>query len=188
MNAYKVYKYTFPDGKIYVGMTKNTIQERRNCGYQHNQMMKDAIRKYGWESVLTEILENNLSYEEACEKEVKYISLFNATDKEIGYNCSTGGSASYKGVKHSMKYRQHMSDLYKGKVFTNETLEKMRNAHKKERKEVSMFSLSGELIISFGCLGEAAQAVGGYKSNISRACINNKAYKGYLWKLGKVVM
>lgn len=31
----KVYKYTFPDGKVYIGMTTKSLEERRDSGYQH---------------------------------------------------------------------------------------------------------------------------------------------------------
>lgn len=45
---YKIYLYLFPDGKAYVGMTKNSLEERRDMGYQHNKPLQRAIRKYGW--------------------------------------------------------------------------------------------------------------------------------------------
>lgn len=36
----------------------------------------------------------------------------------------------------------------------------------------------------FESLGDAAEAVGGYKSNISRACEEKKIYKGFAWERG----
>ena len=38
--AYKVYKYTFPNGMIYIGCTKNSIKERWYSGYKHNSRME----------------------------------------------------------------------------------------------------------------------------------------------------
>lgn len=57
INIYKIYKYTFPNGKIYIGMTKNSIQYRKDCGYQHNIQLRDAIRNFGWKNISVEILE-----------------------------------------------------------------------------------------------------------------------------------
>ena len=183
---YKVYKYTFPNGMIYIGMTSQSIQHRRNCGYQHNARMKAVTKRYGWKAVKTEVLCDNLSLEEASKKEQEYIEQFNATEENVGYNISKGGKASYYGAKHTEGYKKRMSDLYKGKPFTKEHRENMAKAHAKEYKPVVMRTLNGELVACFNSLTEAASYVGGYKANISRVCQSQKPYKGYLWEFMKV--
>ena len=57
-----VYKLTSPDGLIYIGMTKNSISKRIECGYQHNDRLREAGRKFGWRNFKHEVLESGLSY------------------------------------------------------------------------------------------------------------------------------
>ena len=181
-NNYKVYEYIFPNGMIYVGITKNTIQNRRDCGYQHNERLTKAHRLYGWKNVTTIILEDKLSKEAACEREIEYIKKLKADNPNVGFNVSKGGMSTYAGLKHTEEFKRYLSEKYKGRVFSESSLEKMRAAHKKERKPVIRCSLDGTEIVDFESLGEAASSVGGDRSNITRACISGKPYRGYLWK------
>lgn len=183
MGEYKVYKYTFPNGLIYIGVTKHSIQQRRDNGYGHNPQLREAIKSFGWKSVKTEILEDNLAEEEAFIKEIKYIKKFYATDPNVGYNKSFGGKTTYKGLKHTDEYKHNMSEKYKGKVFSQETLNKMKQAHRKEYVPVIQFDLLGGKVADYTNLTNAALSINGYKSNISRACKTGKPYKGYIWKL-----
>ena len=89
--SYKIYMYSFPNGMVYIGMTKHTVQYRKDCGYQHNLKLKQAIKKYGWKDIGTTILADNLSKDEAYESEMYYINKYNADNPEKGYNISHGG-------------------------------------------------------------------------------------------------
>lgn len=90
---YCVYKHTTPSGKIYIGITGQTPEKRWNNGngYRHNKYFWKAIQKYGWDNIEHEILENNLTRDEACKKEVYYISRYDACNLDVGYNLSPGG-------------------------------------------------------------------------------------------------
>lgn len=182
---YRVYRYVFPDGMIYVGMTKNSIQTRRDQGYQHNKRLQTAIRSVGWAGLTVEILADNLTREQAEEKEKYFISVFRSDNPENGYNVSSGGKSTFAGLKHSESYKKHMSDLYKGRSFSQETLNKMKESHKPERKEVIQYALSGEELKVFESLHDAADKVKGYAANISRACKSGKPYKQSLWAYKK---
>lgn len=181
MNSYRVYIHTFPNGKFYVGATKNTIQERKNCGYQHNKEMKRLVSLYGWRSITTTIIKDNLTQEEAFELEKETITKLRQTEEDNCLNISSGGKHSFEGAKHTEEYKKHMSERMKGVVFSEETLERMRRGHDKEKVSVSR-TVNGEITI-YESLGKAAESVNGYKSNIKRACINHKPYKGYVWAL-----
>lgn len=181
MKNYKVYMYTFPNGMIYIGMTHHTIQYRRDCGYQHNARLKSAVCEYGWSNVITDVLSDGLSYENACEAEQKFISEYNATDPSVGYNISKGGRCTYKGLKHSEEYKENMRKRQTGKVFSEKTKEKMRKSQKKYSVGVVMFSLDGNIQMHFESQHEAARHVGGHATNISRACKNGTIYKDYKW-------
>ena len=181
--AYKVYRYIFPDGKIYIGMTKNTISQRRDNGYQHNALLKAHIKEYGWKDVQTDILADGLSKDKACQLEQDYIEKCDATNPSIGLNISKGGIQTFKGLKHTSEHRKYMSDLYKGRTFSKETLKKMSIAHEKEKHPVIRIDSNGNTEL-FKSLHEAAKVVNGYPTNIGRACDSGKEYKGYHWMKG----
>jgi predicted GIY-YIG superfamily endonuclease len=72
---YTVYMHKFPNGKVYVGITKNSIYTRwaSGQGYKHNKRMTNAINKYGWENISHIIIAKNISKEEACKLEIEKI-------------------------------------------------------------------------------------------------------------------
>jgi len=87
-----VYKHTFPNGKVYVGQTCSGKTEDRwqgGKGYQ-GQFVFDAIVRYGWNNVRSEILEDDISADEINEREAFYIRKFHAADRAYGYNVSHG--------------------------------------------------------------------------------------------------
>lgn len=89
-----IYKINYPNGKYYIGQSKNL--KRRM--WEHNNFNKAkapcdlAIRKYG-KVTEVEILENfiDISDAELDEREVYWIALYDANNKEKGYNLTKGG-------------------------------------------------------------------------------------------------
>lgn len=178
--AYKVYKYTFPDGKVYVGVTKNSISTRRDQGYQHNKRLQDAIHEVGFKSVTVTILADGLTQNKAFELEEYYIGILQSNDAEKGFNVSFGGKSTFKGLHHSEEHKAYLSDLYKGKVFTPDHIAHLCESHKAERKPVIRMMLDGRTTY-YKSLSDAALNASGFKSNISRACQNGKPYKESYW-------
>ena len=178
--GFKIYRYTFPDGMFYIGMTSLDIAKRRDCGYGHNPKLKKAL-KVGWHNVKVDILDTTDSRDKAFELEEYYIKLFDATNK--GYNISKGGKFTYKGLNHTEDYKKKMSELFRGKKYSDETLSKLRKAHAWQRKAVISLDFEGNVVKRYKSIGDAAEDVGGYKSNIKRACAEQKSYKGFMWKL-----
>ena len=93
MNTYKVYKYTSPSNKIYIGQTNRSLAKRANHGkgYIHSSYFYAAIQKYGFDNFQCEILKDNLTLDEANYWETYYIQLYNTTNRQYGYNISFGG-------------------------------------------------------------------------------------------------
>ena len=181
MNEYKVYKYIFPDGRAYVGVTKHSIQHRKDCGYQHNKPLSDAIKSTGWANIKKVIIADGLTRDDAFAMEKKIIKDDNLTNPSKGYNVSYGGSATFENLKHSEEFKKEISKRLKGRTYSDETLERMRKAHEKER--VPVVCISGTSVVAkYESLHSAADAVRGYCSNISRACNSGRPYKGFLWK------
>lgn len=184
--TYKIYKYTFPDGKIYIGVTKNTVQYRKDCGYQHNKQLQQAIRNVGMSAIKVDILSEVEDRSAAYEEEKRMIALHNATDPDIGFNVSRGGINTFEGLRHTEEHRKKMSNLLKGRRFSEASLTKMRLSHAKERMSVVAIDADGNVVAEYESIHQAANSVGGYPTNIARACKTaGKQYKGYLWRFAK---
>lgn len=122
---YKVYKHTFPNGKIYIGVTIQNPNERwlNGKGYHHNSYMVNAINKYGWENIKHEILFDNLTKEQAEQKEIELISLFKSNKRDFGYNIEAGG---YYNGKMSQETKNKISKKMKGRKLSPEAIEKIK--------------------------------------------------------------
>lgn len=72
---WKVYKRTSPNGRVYIGITKRTLEERMCGGYPNNREFALDIIKYGKENIVSEILEEHSNYDTAIERELYYINL-----------------------------------------------------------------------------------------------------------------
>lgn len=128
---YKVYKHTTPNGKVYIGITQQSVSKRwRNgLGYAHNAYFTQAIMKYGWKNIVHEILFDDMTKEEAERKEVELIAQYKSNQREYGYNIDNGGNSvgkmsdetkqklsdSKSGEKHP-NYGKHLSDETKRKI------------------------------------------------------------------------
>lgn len=155
-NSYYIYKHTFPNNKVYIGITSKKPEYRwgkegKEYWYSNRKMFY-AIKKYGWNNIIHDILFNNLTKEEAHKKEIELIELYNSTDSKMGYNLSTGGHG-FNGLKHtnetktkisvaikehfsSDEARQRLRDSHKGKVHTEEEKTKIRDAQIQRMKSI----------------------------------------------------
>ena len=136
---FTVYKHTFPNGKVYIGITSQKTKDRwRNngLGYKTCKVMYKAIQKYGWENIKHEIIAENLTKEQACQIEIDLIKQYDSTNKTKGYNLSFGGEASAFGMRHSEETKKEFSknrigekNSFYGKHHTEKAKEKNRIAH-----------------------------------------------------------
>ena len=95
--SFCVYKYTNTiDGKVYIGQTRKTLEQRsgsNGCNYFGSRHFFRAIKKYGWDVFVPEVLKDGLTQSEADELERYYISYFDSQNPERGYNITEGGFA-----------------------------------------------------------------------------------------------
>lgn len=101
-----VYRHIAPNGKSYIGITKQNAERRfqNGNGYKSQPVFWRAINKYKWENFEHEVLEKNLTEKEACEKEDYYIKkVFNSLAPK-GYNNAEGGSTGFRLVKPIIQY------------------------------------------------------------------------------------
>ena len=104
--TYLVYRHIAPNGKAYIGITKQNTDRRfqNGNGYKTQQLFWRAIKKYGWTSFKHEILDEHLTEKEACEKEKYYIMEIYKTFAPYGYNVSEGGNTGPKIVTPIVQY------------------------------------------------------------------------------------
>lgn len=200
MNNYYVYKHTSPTNKVYIGITrvKPIYRWRNGKGYEECPRMYRAIKKYGWDNFKHEILFENLTKEEAEQKEIDLIAFYNSTDERFGYNLAKGGNST-KGYKHTEETKLKYSLTHKGKHPWNygkkgysvpnakgkkrsaEVRKKMsENRHK---KAVAQYDLEGNLIAIYPSQIEAERQTGIANTNISMCCRGiYKQMNGYIWK------
>ena len=145
---WSVYKHTTPNRKAYIGITSRDPKKRwhNGEGYKNNKHFYRAINKYGWDNIEHKILFNNFTEKMAKLMEQCLIVLYDAFNKEFGYNLTLGGegvlgyihseetkkkiSESHKGENHSEETKKKMSELHNGKNHSEETKKKMSELQK----------------------------------------------------------
>lgn len=195
--------------KVYIGITGKNPNVRWNngTGYRRTYFAK-AIQKYGWDNFEHIILFSNLTKEEACQKEIELIKLYNSTNSEFGYNIAAGGEIN-SGYHISEERKRHLSDVNKGskhpqygKPKSEETKRKMSEArkgikfsesHKQKlseskkgkiahnRKPVNQYDLSMNFIKHFESLEDAQKELNICKANICRAIKYGRTAGGFKW-------
>lgn len=95
---YCLYKLTFPNGKCYIGITRQNLNDRWLCGHGYKvkkgktSLMYEDIKRYGWKNIKTEVLiDYSMTKEEAAEKEIEYIRRYKSNNPQYGYNIMSGG-------------------------------------------------------------------------------------------------
>ena len=150
MKFYSVYKHTAPNGKVYIGITKQNPKYRwgkEGRGYINNEHFYRAIQKYGWNSFAHEILYTNLEKEEAKRLEIELISRHNSSNPNFGYNNSLGGEAgyynkdSYSEDYHKLYRQEHRDKIiaYLKKYYRdniNKASTENKKYHKKHAQEI----------------------------------------------------
>jgi hypothetical protein len=189
---YTVYKHTFPNGKVYIGITKQKPKKRwaSGHGYSHykyrNRQMFYAIQEYTWENVSKDILFEGLTKEEAYSKEIELIAQYDSTNPDKGYNISPGGYTVSDKQRESIREtsKRKYNDYLQGK---NNHQKKQKNFYEnfiiRARKKVLMFSLDGELISEYESCHDASKKTGILTSMINKSCntLGKFSSGGYLW-------
>lgn len=91
----------FVNGKIYIGKTERSVEERFREHLQESRhpnsptydyCLSRGIRKYGENAFDVAVLAENIPIEKLDLVEAHYIDMYNANDPEFGYNISSGHS------------------------------------------------------------------------------------------------
>lgn len=210
-NNYTVYMHTCPNGKRYVGITRQNVKRRWNngLGYKENEYFSRSILKYGWNNFEHEILFENLTQEEAEQKEIELIAFYQSNIRKYGYNIENGGkcvgtvseetktklSKAALGRKHTEKTKQICRSAVLGKKSSDETrakLSKMKQGKpilhfesyiQKQRRSIKQFNSAGEYIKIHESLHSASKELNIAVQNISKVLTGKRnTAGGFIWK------
>jgi group I intron endonuclease len=207
---YTVYMHISPSDKKYIGITSMEPKLRWNsgCGYSRKQIFGKAILKYGWQNFKHEILFNNLTIEEAEQKEKELINHYKTYDRNYGYNIELGGnvnkiiskesrekmSKAKKGKKPhnygkhlSKEQKSHLSKINTGKTIPYEVREKISNntigSKNKKAIAVNQYTIDDVFIKKWDCMMDVERAMNISNSKVCAVCKGKrKSTGGYKWK------
>jgi len=163
-----LYRHTRVDKNepFYIGIGDN---ETRAYNKVNRTKHWKSVAKKGYE---VEVLLEDLTWEQACEKEKEFIALYGRKDLGTGtlVNLTDGGEGTF-GYKHTEEVKQKLRDLYSG--IGNQWYGKARPEHSEK--------LKGEKNPCYGRTGEKNPMFGkeGYWKGKERLDLRNKVvYNG----------
>jgi len=129
-----IYKITNKiNQKIYIGLTRDTIEERwknhiKKAKEYPNRYLYDAMNHYGYENFTIEEIES-CDNSILDEREIYWISYYNSTNPDIGYNLTSGGGGgnTWKLNSHKLETGEKIRQAHLGENYvpiTKEALEK----------------------------------------------------------------
>lgn len=199
---YTVYLLRVPDGRVYVGATKDLKKRWNNGnGYRFSKKLWEQIVLHGWESIEKEIVAENLTETDACKLEQETIKKYRSFDPEYGFNRELGGTLKSKIVPDNVKahmgetrrgqlnhnYGKHFTEEHKAKLAASNrgkkrsdlTRERCQKAHE---KKVAQYTLSGQLVATYQSGKKAAEATGACAGHIAKVCKGQrKSAGGFFW-------
>ena len=114
------------NGKFYIGQDSKNNPEYLGSG----TLLKRAIEKHGRNNFIKETLEICSTQEELNEREKYWIKETKA--QELGYNIAEGGNG---GNTYDEETRERISQEFKGRYVSPETIEKRRQTREKRKQE-----------------------------------------------------
>lgn len=208
---WKIYKYTAPNGKCYIGQTKRTLRQRggtRGQGYIKSEKFANAIEKYTWDAFTCEILEECTTLEQANEREKYWIEYYDSV--KHGYNICGGGN-QHNNLSNGTVYQFTPSgELVRTWVSVaeasrelgiNDTLilrairsntrchdwlfsyNEVAFEYTSRERSVVQYTLDGKYVGEYTKIADAAAITGVNNSSISAVC-RGKMNKsgGYVWR------
>lgn len=132
-----IYKITNKiNGKIYIGQTKKTIEERfqehlKKAKIHTNRYLYDAMNKYGYENFIVSQIEE-CANSKLDEREIYWIAFYQSNNKQYGYNMTIGGGGGDTWITnpHKEEIAKKISQANKGKHKNPQVIQKWVTAAK----------------------------------------------------------
>lgn len=164
---------------FYIGIgdkNKYRINDKRKRNAIWNKIVNKT--KYKAEVVLDE-----LTWEEACEKEKEFILMYGRIDEKTGClsNMTDGGEGTIgRRYTPTLQHRKNLSKASLGKKMSEEAREKMAKSNK---LPVIQYELDGTFIKEWDGMIDAAKYLNRCSTGIMRCCQEKfKQAYGFIWK------
>ena len=210
---YLVYMHTAPSGKVYIGITSRTAKKRwgsNGCNYTSTMVFYNAIKKYGWENIVHEVLAIGLNETDAKQLEIDLIDKYQSRNPRYGYNRTFGGDGvrgytpseatiaklreisrgNNNAAGHKMPdwqlARNYGNKYALGCTRSEETRAKM-SANRKQKRAVTQIDINtGDEVAIYESIKLASKIVNGNRENITACCRGRQhtAY-GYMWQYAR---
>ena len=149
-----VYRFVFPNGKMYVGQTTKADVRKRwhlhRVRANNSWAVANAIRKHGWESIKKEVL-LEIADELLNHYEAKFIDLL-GTLRPGGYNLTPGGDfnpmntehgrarqlESVRSTSHRASQGKHSRDWHKNQAMHNAWASKNAISNRSIKKRLKL--------------------------------------------------
>lgn len=160
------------NGKKYIGQHKCSKDDDSYLG--SGKALLNAISKHGKESFKRYTLYRAETEQELDEKEIMFIKLLNATDRDDYYNINEGGNANRMCGKNNPMYgRTGILAPNFGRIYTEEEKEKMRERILGEKNPMYGRKFTKEERKKFGSKGEAHWNYGRHLSEETKQKMSN---------------
>ena len=118
---------------FYIGIGSSKYYNRAYRHKTRSDFWKRVANKGGYE---VEILMDNLTWEQACEKEKEFIKLYGRIDLKTGclVNMTDGGDGAINAII-SEEHRKSIAEANRRRVFTDEQREKMAERMRERNKD-----------------------------------------------------
>lgn len=183
---YTVYAHISPNGKYYIGITKQKVNRRwrKGKGYIHNAYFYNAIQKYGWDNFQHAVIASGITREEAINFEIILIDKLDTMNREFGYNRTEGGEGQH-GTTMSEERKVFLSEKMTGKgnhmygISLDGMTGKDNPMYAKpayNRRKVRCIN-TGEI---FNAITHGAKKYKTHRADISKVCKGKRNYAGTL--------
>lgn len=159
---------------FYIGIGK----EKSRC-YQkvkRNRFWYNVVAKSNYK---VEILFDNLSWEDACKKEIEFIKLYGRKDLDTGTLCNlTIGGEGVLGSVRTDEYRERLRQINTGKKMSEESVQKLKEALKGRRH-------SEETRLKMGKTRKGKKLSEDHKAKISKSNLGRPKSKSHIEQIKK---
>lgn len=206
---YSVYIHVFPNQKVYIGITRQSVEDRWKSGrnYAKCTSVYRAIQKYGWDNIKHEVVKVVETKEEAERLEKLFIFKYGSNDPRFGYNLTSGGNAKYclsqeskekiskknkdrweNDVKRKTDASERMAKRMEDQCYKQKILLALKNSNNgrkpKEKGKIVQLSKDGVFIKAWGRACDIERAGIADAHNVGKCCRKVPQYKtagGYVW-------
>jgi hypothetical protein len=181
-----IYKHIRKDTNevFYIGIGENN--RRITSTNNRNSHWKNIVNKFGYDA---EIIEDGLTWEEACNKETEWIKHYGRRDLNEGtlVNLTNGGDGTFgKIVSTETRKKQSNSKLGKNNPLFGKTRDDHSNwllNNHPNKKIVYQYTLDDIFVKKWICAREVFNTLGISYKNISSCCLGKRnTAGGFKWK------